>query len=212
MPSNEQSLFGNQLLLRELTHRVNNDFAAAIAIVSLTAARTPSKEVRAALATVERRLHNYVQVQRCLGVPPTSKSIDASAHLRKLCQSISRARLDRYGIELLFVECPFELESDRCWSLGMIVSELITRSSRHVFDPGRGKIVVELSRSGSFARCRVADNGVCEPKEKLESSSEIVAVLPTSLHGTIERSFGPQRNSSDLIFPLYPAVTASKQQ
>ena len=202
--SYDQSLPGNQqLLLRELTHRVNNDFAAAIAIVSLTAARSPNKEVKAALTAVEERLHNYVQVQRCLGVPSTNKSIDASTHLRKLCQSISRARLDRYGIELLFVECPVELDSDRCWSLGLIVSELVTNSSRHVFDCGRGKIIVELSRSGPFARCRVSDNGICEPEEKLDRTSKIIESLTASLHGTVEHSFGPQRNSSALVFPLY---------
>jgi AraC-like DNA-binding protein len=44
-------------VLRELTHRVNNDFAAAIGILSLAAARSPSKEVKVALAAVEERLH-----------------------------------------------------------------------------------------------------------------------------------------------------------
>src|SRR5262245_33767906 len=183
--SNDQSLSGDQqLLLRELTHRVNNDFAAAIAIVSLTAARSANKEVRAALTAVEERLHNYVQVQRCLGVPSISNFIDASAHLRKLCQSIRCASLDRYGIELLLVECPFELESCRCWTLGMIVSELVTSSSRHVFDRGRGKIVVELSRSGPITRCRVSDNGTCEPEKKWDGRSKIIEGLTTSLHGT----------------------------
>jgi AraC-like DNA-binding protein len=46
-----------RLLLRELTRRVNSDFTAAIGILSLAAARSPSEEVKVALAAVEERLH-----------------------------------------------------------------------------------------------------------------------------------------------------------
>jgi hypothetical protein len=46
---------------------MNNEFAAAIAVVSLAAARSPNGEVKRALAAVEARLHSYVQVNRlCL--------------------------------------------------------------------------------------------------------------------------------------------------
>jgi AraC-like DNA-binding protein len=53
----ERPIPEERVLLRELTHRVNNDFAAAIGILSLAAARSPSKEVKVALAAVEERLH-----------------------------------------------------------------------------------------------------------------------------------------------------------
>jgi two-component sensor histidine kinase len=35
----------DQLLVREITHRINNEFASAISVVSLTAARSNSEEV-----------------------------------------------------------------------------------------------------------------------------------------------------------------------
>jgi AraC-like DNA-binding protein len=46
-----------RLLLRDLTHGVNNDFAAAIGILSLVAARSPSEDVQVALAAVEEHLY-----------------------------------------------------------------------------------------------------------------------------------------------------------
>ena len=53
--SSERRNFEEQLLVGELTHRMNNEFAAAIAVVSLAAARSPNGEVKSALAGVEAR-------------------------------------------------------------------------------------------------------------------------------------------------------------
>jgi two-component sensor histidine kinase len=151
--SSERRNSEEPLLVEELTHRMNNEFAAAIAVVSLAAARSANGEVKSALAEVAGRLHSYVQVNRCLLIPSQDMLIDASAHLRRLCQSISRSRLDCRGIELQFVGRPLQMNSDRCWRLSMIISELITNSARHEFGDGGGKIQVELFQCGRFVNC-----------------------------------------------------------
>src|ERR1700738_2759161 len=144
-----------KLLEGELAHRMNNELAAAIAVVSLAAARSPSSEVKSALGVVEARLHSYVQVNRSLQRPSQDTIIDASAHLRGLCQSISRSRLDCRGIELQFVGPSLQMNSERCWRLSMIISELITNAARHAFGDRGGKIQVELFQSGPVVKCRV---------------------------------------------------------
>jgi two-component sensor histidine kinase len=58
-----------RLLLREFTHRINNDFTSAIIIVSLAAARSRSGEVKAALSAVQDRLQSYASVHRALQMP-----------------------------------------------------------------------------------------------------------------------------------------------
>src|SRR5258708_20298313 len=85
----------------KLAHRMNNELAAAIAVVSLAAARSPSSEVKSALRVVEARLHSYM-LDWCLQRPSQDTIIDASAYLRGLCQSMSRSSLDCRGIQLQF--------------------------------------------------------------------------------------------------------------
>jgi two-component sensor histidine kinase len=133
------------LLLREFTHRANNEFASAISILALAAARSASDEVKAALATAQDRLQNYARVQHALQMPDHDTFIDATAYLRQLCRAISRSKLDCKGIELVFVERPLSMNSERSWRLGMIVSELITNAARHAFNERKGVIRVELS-------------------------------------------------------------------
>jgi two-component sensor histidine kinase len=55
---------GERMLLHELNHRINNEFAAAISTVSLAARRSNIDEVKAVLSGVVELLHGYADVHR----------------------------------------------------------------------------------------------------------------------------------------------------
>ena len=155
----EQKHSVEQLLLRELSHRITNELAAAISVISLAAARCNSEEAQKALEAVQDRLRSYAHVQNSLQMPEQDICIDATPYLTRLCQAISHSKLESRGIELLLSDYPFKMSSERCRLLGMIVSELFTNATRHTFQRGAGSIHVELLPSGSSVECRVTDNG-----------------------------------------------------
>ena len=95
MASSTYSTSAERLLLREISHRVNNEFASAIQVVSVAAARSGDRNVKAALTGVMEQLHNYARVHHALQMPASNDDIDASAYLRELCRSISRRSSDR---------------------------------------------------------------------------------------------------------------------
>jgi two-component sensor histidine kinase len=68
----EQSFPEERLLINELTHRINNEFASAISLVSLAAVRSSNREVKVALTSVVELLHHYADVYRALQIvlPP----------------------------------------------------------------------------------------------------------------------------------------------
>jgi two-component sensor histidine kinase len=73
--------------MRELSHRVNNEFASAISVVSLAAARSASSDVKVALNDVSERLHHYADVHRVLQVPEHTTHIDVAAYFGQSCDS-----------------------------------------------------------------------------------------------------------------------------
>ncbi len=105
------------VLLREFTHRVKNEFASAIQVVSFAAEKSADRNVKAALEGVMEKLHDYASVHRALQMPSGNDCIDASAYLRDLCGSISRSKLENKNIELVLVDRPFRMSSERCWLL-----------------------------------------------------------------------------------------------
>jgi two-component sensor histidine kinase len=202
LSTSDRSFSDAQLLLHEYSHRINNEFASAIGVISIAAARAPNDQAKAALFAVRDQLQNYAQVHHALQMPEYSTSIDAGAYLRRLCQAISRSKLDVRGIELLLIERPFQMESGRCWRLGLIVSELITNAVRHAFRDGGGAIYIELLPSASFVECRVADNGSGAANANHGHGLKIIGALAESLGGRIDLQFGPGGATSVLIFPL----------
>jgi two-component sensor histidine kinase len=197
----ERSVSEVQLLLRELSHRINNEFSSAIGAISVAAARSANGEAKAALAAVQTQLESYVQVHHALQMPEDRRRIDAAVYLRRLCRAISRSKLERRGIELRFAEQSLRMNADRCWRLGLIVSELITNAERHAFKKSGGQIIVELAPSTTFVECRVSDNGVNEGTIYPGRGLRIVEALARSLGGSIKQDFGAKGATALLVFP-----------
>lgn len=190
------------LLLREFSHRIHNEFASAIATVSIACRRTESDVAKAALNDVRDRLYNYAQVHRALAMPEWNLQIDAAESIAGLCQAMSQARLSAEGIELTFVEQPVKLKSDRCWQMALVVSELITNAARHAFHREGGSIRVEISQTGAFIQCSVSDNGRAAVVNQPGCGSKIVRALAESLGGTIEQHFAANGTRATLTFPV----------
>jgi two-component sensor histidine kinase len=197
-----RSISEEHLLVREITHRIKNEYTSAINFVSLAAARSDNAEVKVALTNVMDQLYNYARVHRALEMPSHDISIDASEYMRTLCHSISKSKLNQRGIELLFVDSPVQLSSDRCWKLGMIASELITNAERHAFVGNGGTVRVELLSRGALVECRITDNGSAREPVKPGHGTEIVRALAKGLDGEFVQSFGPGDTTSILVFPL----------
>src|SRR6267154_184529 len=196
-----------RLLLREFSHRINNEFASAIGVISIAAAHSANDEAKVVLAAVKDRLQNYALVHHALQMPEHTSCIDAAAYLRELCRAISRSKLESKGIELRLVERTFQMSAERCWRLGLIVSELITNAERHAFRNGGGLIRVELLPSFSFLECRVTDNGTGEGNTGSGHGLKIVEALTKSLGGTIDQRFGPRGATAVLIFQTEIDIT-----
>jgi len=190
----------DRVLLHELNHRTNNEFAAVIGGVSLAAARSGNKDVKAALTAVTELLQHYAYVHRALQIPEHETLVDAATYLRQLCLSISQSHLAYRKIKLVLAIEPLQLQADPCWRLGMIVYELIINATRHAFRRGEGEIRVELADAGRVAQCTVVDNGSAPASIGPGRGFKIIDELTRSLGGRLERKLGPRGSSSTLIF------------
>jgi two-component sensor histidine kinase len=192
----------DRLLLDELTHRVSNELAAAIGIVTAAAARSPDVEVKVALGRVRERLESWARVQLALQMPDYDTLIDASIYLRQLCQALVCSRPNWQGIELTVRAAPLQLHSVQCWRMGLIVAELVSNSVRHAFSGNGGAIQVDLASWGSSVECCVQDNGSALEDVRPGRGLRIVAALTGKLGGTMDQRFGPRGTRSTLTFPL----------
>jgi two-component sensor histidine kinase len=191
------------LLLRELNHRIKNELTSAIYTVSVKAVRSDSMAVKAALLDVVDLLHQCADVHRALQMPDQGRLTDAARYLQQLCFSITKYRLDRLAIRVLFSANNLRLEGERCWKLGLIVSELLTNVARHAqFDARHPELRVELLLAGNVVKCRVADNGSAPEPIRRGQGLAIIGELASSLGGRIHTSCAADGSFFLLTFPL----------
>ena len=190
-------------LLDELNHRIKNEFASVINLVTFKAVWTDNVDAKEELSKVVDLLHQHVQVHSILTMPDRDALVDAGEQLRKLGLAMSRCKLDRMNIRLVLAAETLPLESERCWRLALVMHELVTNAVRHAYFDGRdGEIKITLMRAGSWVNCRVTDNGSGLGRIKLGRGLRIVGELASSLGGRIDRTSGAIRNSFSLDFPL----------
>jgi two-component sensor histidine kinase len=139
-------------------------------------------------------------------MPDQGRLTDAARYLQQLCFSITEYRLDRLAIHVLFSADDLRLEGERCWKLGLIVSELLTNVARHAqFDVGHPELRVELILAGNVVKCKVTDNGSAAEPIRRGRGLTIIGELAGSLGGRVHTSCAAGGYSFLLTFPLTEA-------
>lgn len=191
------------LLLRELNHRVNNELTSTICIISAKAVESDQVAVKAALLDVVDLLHGCADLHKALRMPDPGHPTDAARYLQHLCFSIKKYRRDRLDIRLLCSADDLRLEGERCWKLGLIVSELLTNVARHArFDDRHPEVKVKLLLANNVVRCAVSDNGSASDLTVRGRGLTIVGELAGSLGGRVHASCSAEGSSFLLTFPL----------
>src|ERR1700679_1654877 len=177
------------LLLRELNHRIRNELNSAIYAISAKAVESDNVAVKAALLDVVDLLHQCADVHRALHMPDKGHLTDAAKYLQQLCFSISKYQLEHLAIRVSFSADDLLLEGERCWKLGLIVSELLTNVARHAqFDSRHPELRVDLMLAGNAVNCKVADNGSAPEPIRHGRGLAIIGELASSLDGRVHAS------------------------
>ena len=149
-----QALTQNEMLLREVHHRVKNNLQIVASLIRLQPgppeAKLEMSRRIAAMSAVHEQLYLSDQIGR----------IDLGDYLRKLVDNLAdtygrRAALE-YDLDRIGAEIELALP------LGLVVSEITSNAFKHAFPDGReARLTLELKRQDDDqARLRISDNGV----------------------------------------------------
>jgi two-component sensor histidine kinase len=191
------------LLLRELNHRANNELTCVICTISANAIESNNVAVKVALLDVVDLLQQCADVHRALHMPDQERFTDVAKYLKQVCFSMTKYRLERLAIRVLFSSDDLLLEGGRCWKLGLIVSELLTNVAGHAqFGARHPELRVEMLLAGNIVKCRVCDNGSTPEPFARGGGLTIIGELASSLRGRVHTSCAAEGSSFLVTFPL----------
>ena len=147
-----------EVLLRELQHRVKNNFQLILASISLQKRRFAVGETHNALDHIANRINAISLAHDQLAPRQDAETVDMAGYLRALCASIEQ-QVENVAIDIEADEVALSIE--RAVPLGLILNEAATNSVKHAFAGKAGRISVRLQAGVGFGEGRlvVTDDG-----------------------------------------------------
>lgn len=184
----------NELLLKEIHHRVKNNLEVVSSLLALQSAQTKDPNTRNAMRESQNRVRSIGIVHQQLYNGKNSGAIRVKDYFLNLSESI----LDSFGAgERVKVELDIQeikLDIDTAVPLGLIVNELVTNTLKYAFPPGQiGHLSIRLQkREENLVRLEVADDGIGKSGNTLGTGfgSQLISLLTRQLGGKLLEETG----------------------
>jgi two-component sensor histidine kinase len=208
----EDLLKQKDLLLREMSHRVNNSLSIIASVLMLKAATVQSEETRRHLHEAHQRVLAIATVHEQLHSSAYGEQVDVERYLTRLCDSLAASMiLDDQPITLRVEAAAGALTSEQAVSMGLIVTELVINALKHAFPQGAsGAIVVRYESGAANWRLSVWDNGVgitnslIDPPGRSGLGTSIIDALTRQLNGRLTTTNNSPGTTVSLTVPTLP--------
>lgn len=182
----------NELLLKEIHHRVKNNLQTISSLLYLQSAHIKDDDIKQAVAEGRHRVESMALIHQKLYQRENLAAIEMKDYLSNLGNSLLMTFLDQPDRIQLHIDMEeLELDVDTAVPLGLIVNELITNSLKYAFPDGRtGNIRLSLTQlPEEKLELQVSDDGIGTAHEKTGTSfgSQLIQLLTTQLGGSIEQ-------------------------
>ncbi|MES2797859.1 MAG: sensor histidine kinase [Bacteroidota bacterium] len=152
----------NELLLKEIHHRVKNNLEVVSSLLALQSAKIDDPEIQDAMLASQNRVQSMGILHQKLYQSEHLAFIEMKNYFKNLCENIldSYNETDRIKVNIDMSE--IELDVDTAIPIGLIVNELLTNSLKYAFPKGeKGNIQLSLVNLGkdNFT-LKISDNGV----------------------------------------------------
>jgi len=181
----------NELLLKEIHHRVKNNLEMVKSLISLQSSHLEDSKTRDAMMASQNRVQSMGIIHQKLYQGDNLGSIEMKDYFVNLSEGI----LDSFKAEdKVQIECvmdDLELDIDTAVPLGLIVNELLTNAIKYAFpDSKEGIVRVSLKKEQGTLVMDVADNGVGKRTDQSAKGtgfgSQLVRLLTTQLNGQMK--------------------------
>jgi two-component sensor histidine kinase len=177
-----ESLRHNEVLLREIHHRVKNNLQTIMGLFTAAKREATSEDVREFLEMALGRLLAMGTAQQLMYEAQEIEAVSAKAFIKGLCNAMS----DMFG-KAITIDCDSSdgtLSSETAFPLALIVNELVTNSVKH---SGGATVFVSLILAGGEWTLVVRDEGpgfVEDARERRSSGLGLIRGLCRQLRGS----------------------------
>ncbi|NJC28044.1 sensor histidine kinase [Neolewinella antarctica] len=152
----------NELLLKEIHHRVKNNLETVSSLLELQSASLTDEHAVSAMRAGQSRVRSMGLLHQKLYQGENLAAIEMKDYFTNLAESLEETYEPDDDILITVAMEPLEMDVDTAVPLGLIVNELLTNALKYAFvGAGAGAVTVGLSRVNTNEyRLTVRDDGV----------------------------------------------------
>jgi two-component sensor histidine kinase len=197
-----------QLLIKEVNHRVNNSLQMVASMLHLHASVAGSSDVQHELREASTRIAAIARAHQRLYSSAQIDTLDLGAYLRDVCKDLGETLS---GCEVnVSAEDGIVIRTDRAIPAVLLVNELITNAAKHAYGGGNCQVWVTLSRCpNDWFVMSVRDQGMGLPssfdiKSGRRLGMRLVDAFSQQLQGELEVLRRDPGTEFVLRIPLHP--------
>lgn len=194
--------------LKEIAHRLTNDFSMLVAASGIIARRSNSEETQSAMRELSGRIIVLDRIYHRLWTGEIGEDrIGLESYLHELCDDLRLARFGLQPITLQLEVDDIQLQFRDAALVGMITNELLSNAYKHAFpDQRSGLIIVRFqSLEPDMLVLEVIDDGVGFKNSVAQSTGlghRLLTSLAAQLQGGISFSRQDSRTVVSVSFPV----------
>jgi len=188
----------NELLLREIHHRVKNNLQIINSLLSLQSRKSTNQEVITMMQESSSRINSIALIHNKLYQQQSINRLNIQDYIEQLgAHLLSIYNVGKKNVRFNVEANDVSLDIDTAIPVGLILTELMTNSLKYAF-VGRedGEIHIHVKHDGERDYELIfKDNGVGIPETKLKQTNEtlgfrLIYSLTKQLAGIIQYTFG----------------------
>ncbi|WP_417854790.1 histidine kinase dimerization/phosphoacceptor domain -containing protein [Xanthomarina gelatinilytica] len=193
----------NELLLKEIHHRVKNNLELVKSLISLQSAQLEDSATKDAMIASQNRVQSMGIIHQKLYQGENLGSIEMKDYFINLSEGI----LDTFNSEdQIKIECAMEqleLDVDTAVPIGLIVNELLTNALKYAFPENqKGNIRISLLKDKpDTLTLKVVDNGIGKTQgiapKGTGFGSQLIKLLTKQLNGEMKEE---SHNGTSVLF------------
>jgi two-component sensor histidine kinase len=164
----------NELLLKELHHRVKNNLQIIYSLINLQKRRIDSPALHQSLSMVQNRIKTMSLVHQNLHENENFKEVNLEAYVKTIADYLKLLYLNEdKEITIQFtVESSIQIIMDRAITIGLLINEIVSNSMKYAFK-GRaeGLITIDVQKLHNGYQMSICDNGIGFSNELANSKS-----------------------------------------
>lgn len=185
----EKQIEQNEVLMKEIHHRVKNNLQIISSLLRLQAAESKSPQVKVQFNEAISRIRSMALIHEKMYKKDELTHIDVRSYLVSLTDELANSIQSGTNIEFNVSSELDKMDVESIVPVSLIFNELITNSIKHGFaNAKQGAIKVDIRRSKTGVDFEYYDNGQwIEPKEEGTFGLDLLKTLTEQLEGSFTR-------------------------